>query len=89
MRKESSAHENRPRNHMRKVHTGSDVSSVLGTVSRTCSTGESSSSSIEGSSVSFLLGSRSISTVPILFEKGKQERREILVYCFVWSILSI
>lgn len=29
-----------PRNHVRKVNTGDDGSSVIGTVSATCSTGE-------------------------------------------------
>ena len=43
--------ENNPRNHIRNVQTGSVGSSSLGTVSLTCSTGEtSSSSSTAGSS---------------------------------------
>lgn len=35
------AQERRPRNHIRKVQTGSEGSSTVGTVSRTSSTGES------------------------------------------------
>ena len=44
-RNERSAHENKPMNHILKVHTGRLGSSVLVTVSRTSSMGESSSSS--------------------------------------------
>jgi hypothetical protein len=45
LRKERRAHESRPKVHIRKVHTGRVGSSVLDTVSQTCSTRESSSSS--------------------------------------------
>ncbi|KAL5855131.1 hypothetical protein ACOSQ4_004933 [Xanthoceras sorbifolium] len=45
LRNDSRAHETRPKNHIRNVHTGRVGSSVLVTVSRTSSTGESSSSS--------------------------------------------
>lgn len=45
MRNERRAHERRPRNHILKVHTGRVGSSVLVTVRRTCSTGDTSSSS--------------------------------------------
>lgn len=44
LRKERSAQEKRPKNHIRKVHTGRVGSSVLVTVSLTSSMGEISSS---------------------------------------------
>ena len=43
-RKERRAQESVPKNHIRKVNTGRLVSSVVGTVRATCSTGEFSSS---------------------------------------------
>ena len=52
-----------PNTHILKVHTGSDGSSVLGTVKRTCSIGDSSSSS---SCVMGLVGGDSVATVPIV-----------------------
>jgi len=45
LRKLMSAHDSSPMLHIRNVHTGSDESSVVGTVSRTCSIGDVSSSS--------------------------------------------
>jgi hypothetical protein len=45
LRKERRAHESKPKVHIRKVHTGWVGSSVLDTVSRTSSMGDSSSSS--------------------------------------------
>lgn len=45
LRKERSAQEAVPRTHMRKVRTGMEGSSVIGTVSATCSIGEFSTSS--------------------------------------------
>lgn len=51
-KKERRQQETSPKNHILKVHTGRKGSSVLGTVKRTCSIGDISSSS----SASFLLG---------------------------------
>lgn len=42
---DSKTHESVPKNHIRKVRTGSEGSSVIGTVSATCLIGEFSSSS--------------------------------------------
>lgn len=46
MRNDRRAHDIRPKNHIRKVHTGRVGSSLLVTVSRTCSMGDMSSSSM-------------------------------------------
>lgn len=44
LRKERVQHERMPSNHIRKVHTGREGSSVIGTVRRTSSIGDSSAS---------------------------------------------
>jgi hypothetical protein len=62
--KERSAQEMKPIVHIRNVHTGSVESSVVGTVSRTCSTGDTSSSSAAARP-----GGRSISICPSLSPK--------------------
>ena len=71
MRKERRAQERRPSVHIRNVHTGSEVSSVVGTVSRTCLIGDCSSSSMVDSSRKLLLGGASVSKVAILRVRDK------------------
>lgn len=61
MRKERIPHDNKPKNHILKVHTGRFGSSVLGTVSRTSSMGETSLSS-----ASSMVFSGSESLAPLL-----------------------
>ena len=69
-----------PRNHIRNVHTGSDGSSLVGTVSRTCSIGDCSSSSMVGLSCSLLLGgAASVSKLPMI----KRERLKAKCYFVV------
>ena len=77
LRNERRAQEISPRNHIRNVHTGRDVSSSLGTVNRTSSIGETSSSftscsslfavftNVASSSVVELTIGASVNTAPI------------------------
>lgn len=58
-----------PKNHILKVHTGRDRSSLLVTVSRTSSIGDSSSSSILLSVVALLVSGASGSKVPMEMEE--------------------
>jgi hypothetical protein len=71
LKKERSAQETMPMVHMRNVHTGSVGSSVVGTVSRTCSTSATSPSSSSPTAATLRLGCRSISIVVAAWRASK------------------
>lgn len=90
LRKERRAHERRPRNHMRKVHTGSVGSSVFFTVNRTSSIGDSSSSSsfMVPFSVSKLMFSiDNFSTLLSLLCDALWFATMVIIYSLFWSTL--
>lgn len=73
LRKERRAHESRPKVHIRKVHTGRVGSSVLDTVSRTCSTGESLSSSTTSQAAVVLVSGCGVCISKVAMGEGSKE----------------